>query len=382
MSEQIRCPFCESAIPREALFCSRCGGKLPRTQATAPGIAPQAVTPPAQVTPSGAPSAPAPAPGEPEDTSRPAGGTSGAAAGPRPSMSSPSMSTATSQAMSVSQIQRGGRGGRIALVLAGAAVCIAGGWALGSRRDEPIAAVPAPALVELGQPRVAVGADLPDPSNFLDPTPVAPGTKVGDPAGRRPEAPGGRRTNGAGGTPPPGTPGAPAGPAPTPAGGAEGPGGAAPPPGGAPPAPGGNPPAPGGNPPDPPTPAPPATDPPAAEPDEPDVPEGQLDTRAVIFVVRHYLPQVRACYERQLRNEPQLRGQITMRFAVGAGGRVVSTEVVVNSTGSDALAACVSANLRTWRFPEPEGGAVAFEYPFRFGRQDALPELPGATQDP
>jgi len=288
------------------------------------------------------------------------------------------MSMSTSTGMSVSQIQRKGRGGVVALVLVGAAICIAAGWAIGHRgdADEPIAAVPAPAVVELGQPRVAVGADLPDPSGFLEPTPakgvgVVRPTKAGDPT-RRPESPGGARNGapsrepGGGATPQGAGPGAPSGPATPPAGGEPTPGG-------------------GGNP-APPAPDPPAANPPApdpgADPGEPDVPEGQLDTRAVIFVVRHYLPQVRACYERQLRNEPQLRGQITMRFTVGAGGRVVDTQVVVNSTGSDPLAACVSSNLRTWRFPEPEGGAVAFEYPFRFGRQDALPELPGATQDP
>jgi hypothetical protein len=283
--------------------------------------------------------------------------------------------------MSVSQIQRGGRGGRVALVIAGAAVCIAGGWALGSRRDEPIAAVPAPAVVELGQPRVAVGAELPDPSNFLEPAPVGPRTKVGDAGGRRPDPLGIRRANGASGAPQPGAGGAPVGPTPPQGAGAEDPSGGAAQAGGAQPAPA------AGRTPDSPAPDPPASDPPAPDPpapdsDEPEVPAGQLDTRAVIFVVRHYLPQVRACYERQLRNEPELRGQITMRFTVGAGGRVVGAEAVVNSTGSDALAACVSSNLRTWRFPEPEGGPVAFEYPFRFGRQGAAPELPGATQDP
>jgi hypothetical protein len=121
----------------------------------------------------------------------------------------------------------------------------------------------------------------------------------------------------------------------------------------------------------------------AEEPsEEPETPEGQLDTRAVIFVVRHYLPQVRSCYERELRNEPDLRGQVTMRFTIGAGGRVTGTEPVLNSTGSQDLAACVGASLRTWHFPEPEGGPVAFEYPFRFGRPAASPELPGPTEAP
>lgn len=375
MSEQIRCPFCESAIPREALFCSRCGGKIPRTQSTTPGLSPRASTPPAAAAP--------PPPAAFETPPIPTGApdvrhaapvvSSSPSLAPAPSSSPPGASSSSSTSMSttgmsVSQIQKAGRGKTVALVVAVAAVCVAAGWALGNRGrpDEPIPAVPAPAVVELGQPRVAVGAELPDPSRFLEPTPT-PGTgvrptKAGEPAaGRRNGA-----RPAAGENPGPAAPNgnavAPAGH--DPAAGA----GAATPPAGTP-----DPPA---------SPDPPPADPPPADPGDPEVPEGALDTRAVIFVVRHYLPQVRACYERQLRNEPELHGQITMRFTVGAGGRVVDTDVVVNSTGSDPLAACVSSNLRTWRFPEPEGGAVAFEYPFRFGSPNAIPQLPGATQDP
>ena len=381
MSDVLRCPFCRSNIPGEALYCSRCGGKIPRGQGTAPGIAPRTPTPlPAaqaeQATPAVGPTDPA----SPAPTSSPSSGTSPSLSSSSPSYgstggASSSMSMSSpSQSMSLSRIQRPARGLRIVLLLLGAGVCVAAGWALGrAQRTEPIAAVAAPPVVELGQPRVAVGADLPDPSRFLEPTPEG-GTTPSSGRSTTPARP--RSGDASPDRPAPAAPGkapgnaAGAQPAPAPAGQANANAGAAGGAGQTPPAPG----AAGGQ-------AGGAAEP-AAVPDEPEGPEGQLDTRAVIYVVRHYLPQVRACYERQLRNQPELHGQITMRFTVGAGGRVTSTSVVSNSTGSDALATCVASNLRSWRFPEPEGGPVAFEYPFRFGSPTATPAFPGATQDP
>lgn len=366
-----RCPFCETVIPREALYCARCGGKLPRAQATAPGIAPRSPTP--------MPDRGAGSPGGAGTNGGAAATSTGAGtSAPRDSaVSSPAVTSASrdsavsstySQSMSVSRIQRPARGAKIALIVLGAAVCVAAGWIVGRwQRSEPIPAVPAPAVVELGEPRVAVGADLPDPARFLEPgadggavapgdrMPVRPRVGPGVSARQDPQA----RPNAADGGVPVAShqaqPNAADGGTSAGAGNGDGHDSAsaqAPPSGG------------------------------EGEGEEDSAPGGLLDTRAVIYVVRHYLPQVRACYERQLRNEPGLRGQITMRFTVGAGGRITDTSVVVNSTGSDPLATCVASNLRTWRFPEPEGGAVSFEYPFRFGSPAALPELPGATQDP
>jgi len=380
MSDLLRCPFCQSTIPAEAIYCSRCGGKIPRGSGTAPGIAPRSATPVpehrgepaagagvAPTAPMSGASGVGTGGGAPSSTSASPGHAAASAASP-PVGDSRAAASSLSQSMSISRLQRPAWGLRLVLLLLGAGVCVAGGWALGrGQSQEPIAAVVAPPVVQLGQPRVAVGADLPDPSRFLEPTPsgetVPPGgrpttpahPRAGGPTPARPETPAragangntaaGANANAAANANPGG--GGQSQPAPGAAGGQPG-----------------------------------AANPAAQEPDEPDDPEGQLDTNAVIFVVRHYLPQVRACYERQLRNEPGLHGQITMRFTVGAGGRVTATSVMVNSTGSDALAACVTSTLRTWHFPEPEGGAVAFEYPFRFGSPAAMPELPGATQDP
>ncbi|MBI2896492.1 MAG: TonB family protein [Deltaproteobacteria bacterium] len=359
MSEQVRCPFCESSIPREALFCSRCGGKLPRRDAA-----------PVHLPPVVRPSSPAPTPVAtasglgpgPESTPLPA-----ASADPKrssaPTLRPPDRSD--SSQLSISRFDRARGAPRAMLLALGAVVFLAAGFGLArwlgvGSSEVPVVASPAGQrpVIGLGEPHQVVGAEVPDPGGFLAPSKSGMVARKG--TGPL-EAP---RTSAAKvqGRPQP-SPGEP--PRAQPDGGAAG-GGATSPEPPAPPAP---------EPPSPPDPAEPDD-----QPDEPEAPDGQLDTRAVIFVVRHFLPQVRSCYERQLRNEPELRGQVTVRFTIGAGGRVTDAQSVFNSTGSDQLAGCVAATVRTWRFPEPEGGPVAFEYPFRFGGRPAA--LPGPTEGP
>src|SRR5688500_17146123 len=142
--EPSRCPYCESAVPREALFCARCGGKLPR--GTPPDSARATpLPPPVSVSPRTRP--PSARPSEPPRTSADPG---------------------VSARLSLSRVQRPSRVLRVVGLLVFAVACVGGGYVLGrSHEPAPIEAVPAPAVVELGQPRVAVGVEAPDPSRFL-----------------------------------------------------------------------------------------------------------------------------------------------------------------------------------------------------------------------
>jgi TonB family protein len=93
---------------------------------------------------------------------------------------------------------------------------------------------------------------------------------------------------------------------------------------------------------------------------------GELNADSVRMVVRHYLPQVRACYDRALKQQEGLSGVVEIKFEVSAEGRVRSSKVNSNSTGHDGLGRCIASVLRGWRFPRPVGGAAVFIYPFVF----------------
>jgi outer membrane biosynthesis protein TonB len=75
---------------------------------------------------------------------------------------------------------------------------------------------------------------------------------------------------------------------------------------------------------------------------------------------------VRSCYERQLRNNNMLQGDIKLQVRVGNDGKVAATRVGGNLKDAD-VKSCVQNVAKHWTFPAPAGGACAvFEAPFHF----------------
>jgi TonB family protein len=105
-------------------------------------------------------------------------------------------------------------------------------------------------------------------------------------------------------------------------------------------------------------------------------PTGEPDERAraalfednVRFVVRHHLPQVQACYQRQLKLTPAIGGTVELQFTLEPDGHVSSARTTSNSTGSEELASCVARTVMGWRFPGTGGDPADFIYPFTFSR--------------
>jgi TonB family protein len=91
-----------------------------------------------------------------------------------------------------------------------------------------------------------------------------------------------------------------------------------------------------------------------------------LNAESVRMVVRHHLPQVRACYDRALKQKPNLAGIVEIRFTISVQGRVTASSVHRNTSGHEGLGKCLAIVIKRWRFPKPVGGAVEFVYPFVF----------------
>ena len=94
---------------------------------------------------------------------------------------------------------------------------------------------------------------------------------------------------------------------------------------------------------------------------------GSLDREIIRRVVRAHLAQVRYCYERRLAVNPTLAGQVSLRFVIGADGRVTAVTVAKDGLGDAEVASCLVARAKMWVFPQPAGGGiVTVTYPFRF----------------
>jgi TonB family protein len=91
-----------------------------------------------------------------------------------------------------------------------------------------------------------------------------------------------------------------------------------------------------------------------------------LNADSVRMVVRHHLPQVRVCYDRALKQKPDLAGIVEIRFTISDKGRVGASSVYRNTSGHDGLGKCLAITIKRWRFPRPVGGAMDFVYPFVF----------------
>ncbi len=99
----------------------------------------------------------------------------------------------------------------------------------------------------------------------------------------------------------------------------------------------------------------------AAEVDSPDVDQAKLGA-----FVRARIGGIKACYESQLKRNPNLRGKIRIRFTILATGAIAEVQVIESSLGSAEVGSCLVGTMRSWRTPFRPSGTVTVEYPFVF----------------
>jgi hypothetical protein len=94
---------------------------------------------------------------------------------------------------------------------------------------------------------------------------------------------------------------------------------------------------------------------------------GSISREVIKRVVRQNKAQIQYCYAQALQTSEKLAGRLAIKWGITESGAVTDVTVVANETGSESLAKCVAAKIRTWKFPAPEGGGkVVITYPFVF----------------
>ncbi|MBL7543334.1 MAG: AgmX/PglI C-terminal domain-containing protein [Bdellovibrionaceae bacterium] len=93
--------------------------------------------------------------------------------------------------------------------------------------------------------------------------------------------------------------------------------------------------------------------------------EGGLDRNAIAAVIYRHLSEVRFCYEQGLQKKPNLSGRVSMNFIIGPKGFVTTAQVNNSSLSHAPVENCIRDRLKTWKFPQPQGGVnVKVNYPF------------------
>ena len=97
--------------------------------------------------------------------------------------------------------------------------------------------------------------------------------------------------------------------------------------------------------------------------------EGILTSAQIKAVVKAKTPQVRACYERELKKHDGLRGKVVLGWTIQPSGKVTGARVVRNSTRNSEMTPCMVRAVSDWRFPRAQE-PFDVEYPFVFKPRD------------
>lgn len=92
---------------------------------------------------------------------------------------------------------------------------------------------------------------------------------------------------------------------------------------------------------------------------------GALDKDIIRRIVRSHINEVRKCYTSVLAKDPGLKGRVAIKFTIGPDGKVRTSGVDSDDTGSATLGPCIAHAVASWKFPKPKGGGnVVVTYPF------------------
>ena len=97
--------------------------------------------------------------------------------------------------------------------------------------------------------------------------------------------------------------------------------------------------------------------------------QGTIDTSKYNAFINTRFGQVRACYERRLKINALLEGKIDVNINVNEQGQVNWITVNRDTVRDSEMLGCVKKTIRSWQFPEPEGGSVVVGKTFTFKKK-------------
>jgi hypothetical protein len=97
--------------------------------------------------------------------------------------------------------------------------------------------------------------------------------------------------------------------------------------------------------------------------------QGNINTDKYNTFINSRFGQVRACYERRLKVNSLLEGKVDINISIDSQGRVNWITVNQDTVRDKEMLECVKKTVRSWQFPEPEGGSVVVGKTFKFKKK-------------
>lgn len=93
---------------------------------------------------------------------------------------------------------------------------------------------------------------------------------------------------------------------------------------------------------------------------------GSIDYDAISRVVEQYKGGLIYLYNKELRENPTLKGTVTVEFSIDESGRVIESRIVTSSMDYAPLEKALARRIRMWKFPHLYDGIIVVTYPFVF----------------
>lgn len=99
-----------------------------------------------------------------------------------------------------------------------------------------------------------------------------------------------------------------------------------------------------------------------------------LSTQTISRVVRAKQAQLRACYERALIYNKELKGQLSLELTIDPNGKITHAQANADTIKSERVTQCVLQTMRSLHFPAYTGcQRVVANYPLRFAPSTTTP---------
>lgn len=93
------------------------------------------------------------------------------------------------------------------------------------------------------------------------------------------------------------------------------------------------------------------------------------DAASVRSTMKRYNAQIRACYEKELKLNPDLAGKVTAYWMITTTGAASDVEITTNSTNNAELGTCMLKVIKRIKFPAPEDDIEVDGYNWVFSSQ-------------
>jgi type IV secretory pathway VirB10-like protein len=95
------------------------------------------------------------------------------------------------------------------------------------------------------------------------------------------------------------------------------------------------------------------------------IPIGTIDVKAAQAVTKQNYAKIRGCYEKQLKVNHLLQGNVKVKITIFPDGTVNSVKFIQDTMRNSPMNDCIKSEIMTWKFPKPEGGKVEINQSYR-----------------